>query len=431
MKIAVLGVLLLFVMACSTRVPEIQTEVHIPQLDTSDYVDSYFKEGWKFLGERKPMRAYENFQMSVATDEKLYVGFGYSFLIRNKFKLAQQNFQKALKLNPDNYQAELGVATIIEMRDDRDTAFQYYAKLRSKYPGNGWVKLRYEGIKSSQTNKYLEEAEIQLAKGNSNKYIEALDRATFYSPDILELKTRIADYYVQEALYDKAIEQYELILYENPKMQDIMEKLAEIFEKAEKWNSAILMLKKLMQEQPGNVEIMNKINDLKAKLYDSDLPAPYKNIFFKEVITREDLAALIGKYFEKYLDTSSTIIITDIGGSFAKDHIIKLCVNGIMKTRPDHSFDRFSKITKAHLAVILKSLLDYLDLNGIRLQYTPEDQVIEPYDVAPMHQQFQIIKFLLNTKVMFLDENGNFNPTDGVTPSDALDSLKKILFLIA
>ena len=166
MKRGLILVLILIVAGCG-GVKRVNTQVHIPDLNSSDYNDPYYIEGWKSLKEGNPKIALKNFEQSNVKDEKLHVGFGYTFLSQNKFKLAEKNFNKALELNPDNFQANLGLATMYELLKKEEKAFWIYSKLLVINPENTRIKLRYEYLKSTKTEYVLNKAEeyrIQLKR---------------------------------------------------------------------------------------------------------------------------------------------------------------------------------------------------------------------------------------------------------------------------
>ena len=157
MRFIYLLALMMVILGCGTA-KKINTEIFIPEIDTTSYNDVSYVEGWNNLRAGKPGEAIKNFQMSRSNDEKLFVGFGYAFLAQNNFQMAKKNFEKALALKSDYLQAEFGLATLFELLADMDRAFQIYSKLRVIYPENMWVKVRYDYIKSSETQGFLENA---------------------------------------------------------------------------------------------------------------------------------------------------------------------------------------------------------------------------------------------------------------------------------
>lgn len=410
---------------------KVNTSVGIPELDTSLYNDSAYTAGWEKLKAGKPDEAIKKFQESTVVDEKLYIGFGYAFLAQNKVSLAKQNFEKALALNPENWQAHFGLAAMYESVKDMARAFHIYSRLRVKYPENNRIKSKYENIKSAETQRYLEKARQLKMEKQTEKYIEALKAAAAYSPEMTDIETEMADFFYGQGQYDKAALHYENVseaLHDLSKKKEILLKLADVYEKNLKYDSAIIVYTNLLELEPTNIAFMKKVNDLKVKFYEENLPAKFKNIFFKEDVTREDVAALIGYYFDKYLDSRPAIIITDIGNSFARDQIIKICTLGIMKVRPDHSFDRLPVIDRAAFAVIINNLVKYLEeQKGYSVRLAPAEEVIEPSDISPEHKNYTIIKFMVNAQVIKLDNENRFNPTLKVTTSEVLGTIRKLL----
>lgn len=422
---------LAFIIAACGGVSRVNTGVHIPDLDTTNQNDSFYEEGWQALKNGRPKIAMQKFQQSTVEDEKLYVAYGYTFLTQNRYGYAKRNFRKALELNPENLQAELGLATLYELMKDQEKAFTIYSRLLAMYPENAWIKVRYQKIKSTQTEYFLNKAEQYETENKTGKYIRALDSASRYSPEIIEIKIKIADFYKDEGQYEEAVLHYEKVLEELPNKEEVMVKLANVYEQMDKVDSAIMIYKSLLELKPGDINIINKINELKIKFYESDLPAKFKEIFFKKTIRREDMAALLGFYFQRYLEIDkSPVILRDIAGSYAKEYIIKICTLGIMKVRPDHSFDRFSDIKRASFAVVLDALLKHLQARGYTVKITPLEEVVEPGDISPLHKYYKIIKFLVNTRIMQLDPENRFNSTHTLSPSEVIASIKRILFNI-
>lgn len=410
---------------------KVNTSIGIPELDVNQTNDPAYTEGWAKLKAGKPGEAIKKFQESTVIDEKLYVGFGYAFLAQNKVSLAKQNFEKALAINPGNWQAHFGLAAMYESVKDISKAYLIYSRLRVKYPGNNLVKMKYENVKNAETQRFLEKARQFKLENKTDKYIEALKEAAKYSPEMTNIEIEMADFYYSQGQYDTASRHYENAveaLPDVPKKKEILLRLADVYEKNLKYDSAIIVYNNLLELEPGNIVFMNKTNDLKAKFYEENLPAKFKNIFFKEDVTQEDVAALIGYYFDKYLGNRPPIIITDIGSSFARDQIIKVCTLGIMKVRPDHSFDRLLVIDRAAFAVIINNLVKFLEEEkGYSIKLAPAETVVEPADISAMHKDYEIIRFLVNAQMIKLDKDNNFNPTLTITTAEVLGTIRKLL----
>lgn len=426
----VVWVLLIVVYSGCGGVEQVHTDLLVPELDRNQFTDSQYQAGWQKLQEGKAEEALTHFQKSSVKDEQLFVGYGYVYLAQQKPALAQKNFEKALALNAENLQAQLGLAAMHESLNEMEKAYLIYSRLLTKHPQQTWLKNRYEHIKTSQTLHYLKQAEVAKSKNETTAYINALTQAAQYAPENGDIKKQLADELYNQQQYQNAAKYYEMILEQNQQNESLLNRLGEVYEKLAQYDDAALIYTKIQQFKPQDTALANKINELKMKFYDTNLPAKFKNIFFKTDINREELAALIGFYFSKYLEVKPPVIITDISGSFAKEYIIKVCTLEIMTLRPDHSFDRFPRIDRAQFAVVINALIKYLEKSNhglYTLSFTPQEETLEPHDISSLHKYYEIIKFLVNAGIIKLDENKNFNPTQPVSPSVVLDTIKKIL----
>lgn len=425
--IAILIILIAFTGCVTTK--KVKYDIDVPEIDTKGYNDPFFKEGWEHLKLGQIDIAYDKFKESNSHDYKLYNAFGYVYLLKNKLNNAARNFRESIQLEKDNIQAEYGLAMISEIRNEVEEALRIYSELLSKYPETAWIRTKYEAIKSRETQKHMKNADELLNSNDTEGYIRSLEKASEYSPGITEIKLKIGEYYFRNNDFLNASKYYEYALENRPNNIDILSKLAEAYENSDNLDSAIVMYKRLLEINPGDISITNRINDLKIKFHEIDLPIKFKNIFFKENINREELAALIGHYFGDYLFyDNQPVILTDIKNSFAKNHIIKVCTTGIIKENPDHSFDRFKLITRAFYSTVISSLLDFLqNKSGIILKFTPSSSELEPADVLPLHRNYGNIKFLLKSQILRLDGMNNFNPTRHISPSDVMISLRKII----
>jgi len=426
MKAILPAALIVVAVACGGVKP-VTIDFHLPAIESGVFIDSFFRQGWEQLQRGDSEAAYKSFQISEVRLDKKQAAFGYVFLARKKFSAASSQFAQALETNPDNFEAGLGMAMIHEFEGKTAEAYQAYGALLLKAPEDAWIKLKYESIRSSATQEFLLEAE-KAREGDKARYIRALEQAAFFSPDMSAITLQIADYYYGESDWQRSQPYYEAVLAKNPHDEAVLLKLAAIYEKKEKFELALVTLDRLLALKPGDPFLEAEKKRIRDRIQEMNLPEKFKKIFFKAEINREELAALIGFYFDRYLRMEGAPeIITDIDGSFAKEYIIKACTAGIMRARPDHSFDRFFTPDRASFAVTLYTLISYLQQKGHDLRFTPLAEPVAGIDLSPLHKNYEAITFLVNSQVLALDAQGNFNPTQPVSPADVILALKKIL----
>jgi tetratricopeptide (TPR) repeat protein len=426
MKAILPAALILLTMACGGVKP-VQIDFHLPTIASGDFSDAYFKQGWEQLRQGDSEAAYRSFQLSEVRLDKKQAAFGYVFLARKKFSAAAAQFALALETNPDNLEAGMGQAMINEIEGKTAEAFQAYGDLLLKSPADAWIKLKYESIRSSATQGFLLEAE-KAKSIDKAKYIRALEQAAFFSPDMTAITLQIADYYYGEKDWQRSLPYYEAALDKEPHNEAVLLKLASIYEKKEKFDLALVTLDRLLAVKPGDPFLEAEKKRVRDRFQEMSLPEKFKKIFFKSVIDREELAALIGFYFDRYIQMDrAPEIITDIDGSFAKEQIIKTSTAGIMHARPDHTFDRFSTPDRATFAVTLNALIEYLKAKGHTLRFTPLPVTASAVDLSTLHKNYDVISYLINSQVLSLDIENNFNPTRPISPTDVIFALKKIM----
>jgi tetratricopeptide (TPR) repeat protein len=426
MKALLPASLILLMVACGGVKP-VTIDFHLPTLPSGDFSDSYFRMGWEQLQQGDTEAAYKSFQLSEVLLDRKQAAFGYVFLARKKFSAASEQFARALETNPGNLEAGMGQAMILEYEGRTAEAYRAYGSLMLKAPEDTWIKLKYESIRSNATQGHLLEAE--RAKGvDKAKYIRELEQAAFFSPDLSAITLQIADYYYEESDWQRSLPYYEAVLEREVHNEAVLLKLAAIYEKKEKFELALVTLDRLLAIKPGDPFLESEKKRIRDRIQEMTLPEKFKKIFFKSEINREEMAALISFYFDRYIQMEQApVIITDIDGSFAKEYIIKTCTAGIMPARPDHSFDRFSTPDRATFAVTLSSLIDYLKKKGHSLNFTPRAEPAAGVDLSPLHKNYDVIAFLVNSQILSLDAEKNFNPTRPVSPADVIYALKKIL----
>jgi tetratricopeptide (TPR) repeat protein len=426
MKAFLPAALILLTSACG-GVKTVKIDFHLPVLQSVDSSDKYFRQGWEQLQKGDSAAAYKSFQISEVSLDKKQAAFGYVFLARKKFSAAAAQFALALETNPDNLEAGMGMAMIHEFEGKTAEAYQAYGNLLVKAPADAWIKLKYESIRSSATQGFLLEAEKAKNTDKTN-YIRALEQAAWFSPDMPAITLQIADYYYSENDLQRSLPFYESVQEKEPYNQEVLSKLAVIYEKNGKFDLALVTLDRMLAFNPGDALLESEKKRIREQFQEMNLPEKFKKIFFKTEINREEMAALIGYYFDRYIQLEKAPeIITDIDGSFARDYIIKTCTSGIMGARPDHTFDRFSIPDRAMFAVILKALINYLEKKGHSLHFTPLADAVESVDLSPLHKNYDIIKFMVNAQILPLDSERIFNPTRSVSPNDVIYALKKIL----
>jgi tetratricopeptide (TPR) repeat protein len=217
MKAILPALLIMLTLACGGVKP-VKIDFHLPVLQSGDFSDAYFRQGWEQLQKGDSDAAYKSFQLSEVRLDKKQAAFGYVFLARKKFSAAAAQFTQALETNANNLEAGMGMAMIHEFEGKTAEAYQDYGNLLVKAPEDAWIKLKYESIRSSATQGFLLEAE-NAKSTDKEKYIRALEQAAWFSPDMTAITLQIADHYYGENEWQRSLPYYEAVLEKEAHMR--------------------------------------------------------------------------------------------------------------------------------------------------------------------------------------------------------------------
>ncbi|MCU0276010.1 MAG: tetratricopeptide repeat protein, partial [Acidobacteria bacterium] len=419
MKAILPAALVLLTVACGGVKP-VTIDFHLPAIESGSFSDSFYRRGWEQLKNGDSEAAYRSFQLCEAPLDRKQAAFGYVFLARKRFSAAAEQFARALETNPGNIEAGMGQAMILELEGRTAEAYRAYGDLLLRSPADAWIKLKHDAIRAGATQNHLLEAEKAKA-GDKARYIRELEQAAFYSPDMAAITLQIADHYFAAGDLQRSLASYEAVLDREPHNEAVLLKLAAIYEKKEKLELALVALERLLALKPGDPFLEGEKQRIRDRFQELTLPEKFKKIFFKTEVNREELAALIGFYFDRFIEMPGPPeIITDIDGSFAREQIIKTVTSGILRARPDHTFQRFAAPDRAAFAVTLHALIEYLKGRGRAPRFTPLAEAPLISDLSPLHKNYDAITFLIRSQVLALDGQGNFNPTQPLSPTEVI-----------
>ncbi len=429
MRIVVLVVILAFTWLSCGGVRRVAVDFHLPGPAAAIGTDDDYVSGWEALERGEADAALASFRRSRAPAALTLAAQGYALMALKRWGDAHRQFEAALRQDPRGRQAAIGLAILADLQGDREKAFQAFGRLLAETPDEAWLRLRYDALKLAGTEAALRRAEAAKAAGDGAGTLRALQQGAYFSPEMVAIQQQIADTLFAAGDFLQALPCYEKLLDRQPHNAELLLRLADVYERLGKFDSALLALNRLLAFRPGDAALEGRRASIRERFLAQDMPPRFKNLFFKEAINREDLAALIGLYFGRHIPIAGEpLIVTDIAGSYAQEQIVRVASAGIMPLRPDHSFARASAPDRADFAVTLRRLIDHLEKRrGLSLHIPLAAERFDPADVTPLHKEFATISFLVNAGILSLDPERNFNPTAAVTADEAVFALKRIL----
>jgi tetratricopeptide (TPR) repeat protein len=190
---------------------------------------------------RKALEQYEKITELDGKDVDALVMLGRLQRIVQKSDDAQKSYRKALAIDPDNEEALVGLATVLDDTGDHNGAADILKKLTEKNPSpEALLRL---------ASSYEQMKEYGLAA-------ETLNRALATNPpNAAELKAAMADYLRQAKKYDQALKVYQDLAKEEPRDAGSYVAMSRIYAEMKNFPMAREMSDKAKGIEPDNLDV--------------------------------------------------------------------------------------------------------------------------------------------------------------------------------
>ncbi len=150
--------------------------------------------------------------------------------------------------------------------------------------------------------------------------------------------------------------------------------------------------------------------------------AVFRQIRNAPVVTREQVAAIILKYFPQVVEHRQTPqIVTDIDSSWARTEIQTVVDVGLVDLFANHTFEPGAAMTRGDSATALARLIRMLGLSPASAA------PISTADVAPTNTQYADIQLVLGYALMNVQDSGNFDVSGDVSGREAVQAADRLL----
>lgn len=390
------------------------------------------EDAWTDLRKGRAKAAEKIFSKLGDQNPVYHLGLGYAAFLLNKMKESEEFFKIALRSYPDMALIHSGLAQIYQKSGREDEAFTEFREILKREADNVWAKQEYETLKNKKTEQALNDARNALAQGDTEKGKQAFLKALHYSPQSQEANLQLAEVYKKERKFQNALVHLRTASSNEPENREILENYADTLYQAERYTRSLEIYEKLRALEPENKEVLDRIEKLKNILGIVELPSQYNSIAYSEAVTREEMAALLSIKFKGIMDevAKTPPIIIDITTSWASKFILQMTSLAILDIYPNHTFQPKKTISRAEMAEILVSLIEYLEKKGFKFIQQIQPNKIKIQDVSPENYYYKPIVQIISYDIMSLSFQQEFNPDFPVPGQEAIKLLDIILSLV-
>ncbi len=310
----------------------------------------------------------------------------YIELYKGDDAAAARKFQQVLALNSKNWIAAYYLAELAYTHQDYGRANAFYSLLLDLDKTRTDIEPKREKALLLATENVLRSAAQAEA---DNRFSEA------------------------ELLYRQA-------LNIAPKDPALHSRLADLLAKAGKPDEAAAERKIAEELSPRNTAILrsnagSKNDDLEdLGRWGNDIER-FHEIRDAQIVTREQIAELIVKYFPQVVEhRQNQQIVTDIDASWARDEIQTVVDAELMNILPNHTFEPSAGMTRGEFASAMARLIRLLGLPA------SADPPISITDMAPTNAQYADAQLVLGYRLMSVQDSGAFDGSTQLSGQEAV-----------
>lgn len=412
-------------------VPTLHIESPSPASTASLSLDDRIaiQDAWALMTQGRLEKAQRIFARLDQKNPFVLAGYGYLASIAEDPAAAEAFFRAALEADPELTVAILGLGQVYDKSGKADEAYKQYLEVLKRDPENAFAKPAVEIYRERKTGEFAAEAERLIEAGEIEKGKESWLRTLEYAPKLKKAHLALARQFAKEKNYNAAVFHWKVLLAEDAGNKGWLREYAEMLYAGGQWSRSLDAYEQMLALDPGDKTSKDRIEQIKNRLGFIELPSQYDAIASAEIVTKEDVAAIIGIRLREALAELNPRppVIIDITTSWAQRYIVKAASLEVMEVFANHTFQPKKTVNRAEMADILSRLVKVLKDAGHKIYaQIPVSRVLVA-DVPQEHYYFLPIATAVAYRLMDLAPDRTFNPDRPVTGREAL----KIFELLA
>ncbi len=348
----------------------------------------------------------------------------YLDLYHSDAAAAASKFRQVVSANPNDTIALYYLAELAFASQDYAAANDFYSGLLTADKTRTDVEAKRQKALLLATERLLRDA----AQAEQDNRLDAAEqgyrRALTIAPREPSLNKRLADLFGKEKKWEEALAQYRLQLEISGRSSDTERHIAEALMNLGRTEEARDILEHLRNEGTLDENLESKVNELEdLGRWGNDIDV-FRTIKASDSVTREQLAALIVRYFPQVAEFPQTPeIITDTQDSWARSEIQVSVGTGLIDSLPNHTFQPSAPITRGLFALSMSRVIRLLGLNPTAAPAIPLQ------DVSSTDALYADIQVVVNSDLISLEDSGSFDVNGKVSGEEAVRAIERLLRL--
>ena len=174
-----------------------------------------------------------------------------------------------------------------------------------------------------------------------------------------------------------------------------------------------------------------RIERVRHQMFIDGLPQEVSEIPSKEIVTRGDLAVLLGVRFVDLLQEAAgrRVIITDTRDHWGSQWIQAVADTGLMGVDGGSRFDPSRSVRRGDLAGVVAEMIDALGQVSVGGAGVSDGAQVSFGDMNATHLSYDAARRAVDAGVLDILDNGMFAPSRVVTGAEAVEAVERLVSL--
>jgi tetratricopeptide (TPR) repeat protein len=387
--------------------------------------------GWQYLQTGDTRAADREFTAALKQSAAFYpaeAALGYSALARKDAAAAITHFDRALAKNARYAPALAGKGDALLSQNHPEQALRAFEGALAAEPNLPGLRSRVEVLKFRTAQQDVAAARKAADEGRVEDARRAYGDAIAASPESAFLYRELAAVDRKAGDAVSALTHAEQAVKLDPTDARSLVLTAQIYEEQHQWSKAADAYTAANTVEPADA-LTAKADEMRERAAFDSMPAEYKTIEQAPVITRAQLAALLGVHLENLLQRArgtSAPVITDTRGNWAAPWILSVARAGIMDVFPNHTFQPNAPVHRVDLAHAVSQALTRIAEENPRAATRWREARPHFSDVSPGHLSYPAAARAVSSGVMQTLDGGTFQLTRPVSGAEAVQAIGRL-----
>ena len=391
---------------------------------------THIERGWQYLQANNLRNAEREFQAALKLQPSFHpaeTALGYLELARKDAKDAVMRFDRALQSSDSYVPALLGRGrALLELGRDGDALSSFEAALKAD-PSLTDLQGRIEVLRVRALQDNLARAKAASDAGRWDEARAAYTQAIAASPESAFLYRDLALVHRKANEPTLALEHFRRAVTLDPADARSWGQIGAILEEQGDVAGAVEAYEKALALDPTEVPA-NRLERLRDATALAKLPEEFRAIPAAPVVTRGDVAALLGVRLAPLLAKARQrqAVVTDTRGHWAQQWILPVVRSGVMDTQPNYTFQPRARVRRGDLAQTVARVLALIASENPAAGKAWQDARLTIADVNPAHLSYPAVSQVVAAGVMPLGPDRTFDLLRPVTGAEVGDIVARL-----